>query len=195
MDIYGNTSENILKELGIEKPKSFMKYVIVYIPADLHRLYSLNFNPIIKKIVHLCNKWINVPLNLKGRIAFYKMLIFPKCIYFSFGEKRLQKYKIYKLKSQKIHGGLGAPDFRIFNLSAIAQCILECILEWFSFSGHEKYTNLSLETKTPSQENILALIHKPFKNLSSEVKHNPPFIHYSTVSSLKTCPLKSEPFN
>ncbi|OCU02198.1 hypothetical protein XELAEV_18007959mg [Xenopus laevis] len=134
-----------------------------------------------KKVFTLCNKWINVPLNLKGRIAVYKMLIFPKCIYLLFNlllllrhkditlessllqflwEKKTPKIAIYKLKSKKTHGGLGVPDFRSLNLFAIT----DYILEWLS--GHEKYTNLSIETKTLSQENMLALIYKP---LSSEI--------------------------
>ncbi|OCU00232.1 hypothetical protein XELAEV_18006012mg [Xenopus laevis] len=144
-------------------------------------LYSLNLSPLIRFTESLCDKWLNLPLNLIGRAAFFKMFIFPKLSHpllnlplllklsdvkkldqalskFLWQGKK-PKISLIKLRQSKILGGLNIPNFRFFNIASLCRYIFEWI------SGREVYTNPSFESYLEGGDHISTFLHRKWGGL------------------------------
>ncbi|OCT76274.1 hypothetical protein XELAEV_18031469mg [Xenopus laevis] len=191
MNINVNISGSLLRKLNIKRPKSHLTYLGLAIPSDLGKLYALNFPPAINNVLSLCNKWLNAHFNLKGKIALFKMLIFPKPIYplvnlplllkhtdikkldsslnsLIWGSKK-PKIALSKLRCTSEQGGLKVTDFRAFNLASITRYLIEWIY------GGKRFTNPELEIFHENNLNILTVAHTKWKDVHITFKTNPLF--------------------
>lgn len=108
-------------------------YLGINISTRLSELFDLNFSPLLKTITDNLNRWINLPLNLIGRIATVKMSILPKINYLFtmiptqptpswfksldsiiskfYWKNKTPRIKLTTLQKPKLQGGLAAPFF------------------------------------------------------------------------------------
>ena len=56
-------------------------YLGVQIPNQLYQIYSLNYEPLLKKAEADLERWKSLPISLIGRINCIKMNILPKFLY------------------------------------------------------------------------------------------------------------------
>ncbi len=88
-----NINKSVMMPLNLAAEKMPLKSIpflwnlekIVYlgldIPSKLEDTYSLNYSPLLKKVIRDLERWISLPLSLIGRINCIKMNVLPKSLY------------------------------------------------------------------------------------------------------------------
>ncbi len=88
-----NINKSVMMPLNLAAEKMLLKSIpflwnsekIVYlgldIPSKLEDTYSLNYSPLLKKVIRDLERWISLPLSLIGRINCIQMNVLPKSLY------------------------------------------------------------------------------------------------------------------
>lgn len=124
-----------------------ISYLGIQLPASLSDLYSLNYTPLLNKILADLKKWSSGLFSWFGRAAIIKMNILPRILYvlqtilikipqafFSSYRKACTVFIWNKLRSRlgynrltapKIMGGIGLPDIRKYHQACCLNRIVD----------------------------------------------------------------------
>lgn len=161
-------------------------YLGIKIGREPSSLYSLNYPPLITKIVKELEAWGSLPLSLFGRCHLFKMVSFARLLYpmqtipllikhsdiqklqkaltaFIWSRKK-PRIALQKLCLPKGEGGAGLPNMRFYNLA----CLLRQGLDWLT--GGSKYSNLSLEEAMVHPYDLSAILHSNPNTLPPHLK-------------------------
>lgn len=58
-----------------------IKYLGVWIPKDISKIFKTNYDPVIKTIKADLNRWTVLPLDMSNRIEMIKMNVLPRLLY------------------------------------------------------------------------------------------------------------------
>ncbi len=81
MDISCRISQLVKSQSGFKWPKGGIKYLGIMIPQALQKLYSLNYDKIIKSIKNDLERWASLPISFIGQIESVHMNVLPKMLY------------------------------------------------------------------------------------------------------------------
>uniref|UniRef100_A0A8C9YTJ5 Reverse transcriptase domain-containing protein n=1 Tax=Sander lucioperca TaxID=283035 RepID=A0A8C9YTJ5_SANLU len=105
-------------------------YLGVQIPNQLHQIYFLNYEPLLKKTEADLERWKSLPISLIGRINCMKMNVLPKFLYLfqALISRFLRNGKVPRVKLKTLcrpteQGGLNLPDFKLYYLAAQSRAV------------------------------------------------------------------------
>lgn len=173
-------------------PFTIAKYHITYLGIKIGKipssLYTLNYPPLINKIIQELKNWMDLPLSLLGRCNLFKMVSFARLLYplqtiplllkhkdiqllnkatskFIWRQKRLC-ITLTKLHLPRSKGGICLPNIKVYNLA----CLLRIGLDWIQRAS--RYSNYSLEAAVSHPYSLVVLLHCQWKYLGPDLQHN-----------------------
>lgn len=172
--------------ITIKTAPTHITYLGIKIGRRPESLYSLNYVPLINKILAELGRWSHLPLPLLGRCHLIRMMSFARLLYplqtlpllikhrditklnsaftkFIWAGKR-PRIAIRKLMMSKPEGGLNFPNIRGYNLA----CLLRHALDWYH--GTNCFSNWALEASLAHPWSLLALLHTKVSSLPKDVK-------------------------
>lgn len=130
-----------------------VKYVSI--PADPAQVFACNFPSLLKSLKEDLSKWTNFSLSWLGRMAAVKIDILPSVLYFFqtlpillprcfYGDEALTIKFIWNqsrphlktaiLTRKKEEGGVGLPDFHLYHIAPLFNCVIDLF--------HSRYSKL-----------------------------------------------------
>lgn len=150
-------------------------------------LYSLNYPPLIPKIVGELEVWLNLPLLLFGRCALFKMVSFARLLYplqtlllllkhrdiqilnkavtIFLWKKGKPRVALTKLFLPRTEGGTNLRNIRVYNLA----CLLRTGIDWILQTS--RYSNYELESNMVHPLNLVAL-HSSLQKIPTNIEQN-----------------------
>ena len=81
LDINGTIPQTVKTQSEFRWPDSGIKYLGIYIPVSLDKLYETNYKKLIQTISEDLHRWSALPLSLLGRIESIRMNVLPRLLY------------------------------------------------------------------------------------------------------------------
>lgn len=172
-------------------------YLGLQIPNQLHHIYSLNYEPLLKKVEADLDRWKSLPISLIGRINCIKMNILPKFLYFfqalptpipkAFFKNlnRLLSTFLWNGKTPRVklktlcrpteQGGLNLPDFQLYYLAAQSRAVWV----WIKDLVHPPAWKQIEQSHTAEALSSIPFIHSYHKQ--KKVTLNPMIKHTSKI--------------
>lgn len=172
---------NIPRSTCIQSPfqlsESGLRYLGIFISADLNKLFDFNYSPLIHKIKNDLKNWSSLPTSLLGRVNVIKMNILPRLNYLfqnlpcyltpSFFKSlnshiscyiwnnKHQRVRFSKLTKPRELGGLSLPNLQLYYWSAQ----LKIIANWFMNSRNSLWISLESLACHPRKLTFLPFIN------------------------------------
>nr|XP_033805871.1 histone-lysine N-methyltransferase SETDB2 [Geotrypetes seraphini] len=182
------------------------RYLGVYISVSTSQLYSLNIPKLLADTKVQLEAWEGLPLTLLGRISLVRMVIFPRWLYVMQtlplrllkkdvnGLYRLLSRFCWNSRKPKVRlsylvggwrqGGLGLPDFGLYNEA----CLLRHLKDWLL--DEHQYTPLDFERAFYAPHTLNSLLHLPATDLPPEFRFDKPQLQHQSLVvelTLKKC--------
>ena len=160
MDISGKIPQTVKTQSGFKWTMDGFKYLGIFIPLSLDKLYETNYKQLIQTIGEDLNRWSVLPLSLLGRIESIRMNVLPRLLYpfqmlpvdipkdiFDKLDKLISKFiwqgrrprvRLKTLQLSKEGGGLKLPNLRYYFWAAQ----LKPLTTWLQEVGATRWLNL-----------------------------------------------------
>lgn len=81
LDISGKIPQTVKIQSEFRWPEDGIKYLGIFIPLSLDKLYDANYKKLIRTIREDLNRWSALPLSLLGRIESIRMNVLPRLLF------------------------------------------------------------------------------------------------------------------